>query len=435
MTIETCPSCSLGIDDYESDSICCDICNRWFHASKSCSGLKKSLFNNIKKNDQWACPICIKYYHSLKNGNVDSTIRGYVSEITNLKNERCKLVEEINALARLAERDREMEELSRMVVSTGEVVGGRGGEWTVVAGGGRGSGGRTAVDRVDVALQTSNSFEVLVDVGDLSMEDFPPLEARRKGDSGSRGDGKFVRGVGVVGDSHGRRCRGRLKACLGSEVEVMTKVMPGKPMSHLIDCASESDKGAADSDLLVIVGGTNGVTENSISDLGTKIDRCLKNKKRYVLWVEAPYRQNELIKTKCLENQWDFLSINSILDRNCYTKHGLHLNAVGKDVLCGIITTFFHAMDKPELGKKQKNQPIQVTQDTKRSVTKNRNGDLQENLAFIKIEIFLDEEKPDFFIISEHGLEKEKLQMTKLQNYTLIDSYERVNMRLGGVAI
>ncbi|KAG8319476.1 hypothetical protein J6590_091343 [Homalodisca vitripennis] len=131
MTIETCPSCSLGIDDYESDSICCDICNRWFHASKSCSGLKKSLFNNIKKNDQWACPICIKY-HSLKNGNVDSTIRGYVSEITNLKNERCKLVEEINALsARLAERDREMEELSRMVVSTGEAVGGSGLWWRV----------------------------------------------------------------------------------------------------------------------------------------------------------------------------------------------------------------------------------------------------------------------------------------------------------------
>lgn len=52
-----------------------------------------------------------------------------------------------------------------------------------------------------------------------------------------------------------------------------------------------------------------------------------------------------------------------------------------------------------------------------------------------QIEIFLDDESPDFFMVSEHGLTTEKLNMMSIQNYTLMTAYSREDMRFGGVAI
>ncbi|KAG8302281.1 hypothetical protein J6590_034594 [Homalodisca vitripennis] len=76
-----------------------------------------------------------------------------------------------------------------------------------------------------------------------------------------------------------------------------------------------------------------------------------------VVWVETPYRydlpqhnnllrkQNEVLKEKCTKYKWAFLGINSLMDRSCYTRHGLHLNWMGKDVLSGVIENYIACVD------------------------------------------------------------------------------------------
>lgn len=40
-------------------------------------------------------------------------------------------------------------------------------------------------------------------------------------------------------------------------------------------------------------------------------------------------KQNKKIKEVCVTNKWAYLSLNAVLDRTRYTRHGLHLNNFG----------------------------------------------------------------------------------------------------------
>lgn len=148
------------------------------------------------------------------------------------------------------------------------------------------------------------------------------------------------RRIHVVGDSHGRQCFGRIKSVV--EREVKLDVFPGKPLSYLIDQAGDPRK---------IVGGTNNVLDESIAELRENIHSLSERLKGDVLWVETPLsfddgsksvllkKQNKKIKEECIKNKWVYFSSNAVLDMNCYTRHGLHLYPLGKDVLCGLITS------------------------------------------------------------------------------------------------
>lgn len=51
------------------------------------------------------------------------------------------------------------------------------------------------------------------------------------------------------------------------------------------------------------------------------------------------------------------------------------------------------------------------------------------------IENFLLSEKPDIFLVNEHGLDEESLNALCIRNYELLVGYGRTNKNLGGVAI
>jgi len=75
--------------------------------------------------------------------------------------------------------------------------------------------------------------------------------------------------------------------------------------------------------------------------------------------VETPHRfddpkqnvlietQNKTLKSICNANSWCFLSISSILDRSCFTRHGLHLNPTGKDILSSLIANLLVNVSRP----------------------------------------------------------------------------------------
>lgn len=111
-----------------------------------------------------------------------------------------------------------------------------------------------------------------------------------------------------------------------------------------------------DDDWMVVLGGANGLTQcdcemdesvRELSDLANTVNKTNKQ----VLIVETPYRfnvnnhninrrikqQNNTLKHTCDRLGFPFVRINRYLSRNHYTKHGLHLNQNGKDVLAGHI--------------------------------------------------------------------------------------------------
>ncbi|KAG8241747.1 hypothetical protein J6590_080030 [Homalodisca vitripennis] len=91
------------------------------------------------------------------------------------------------------------------------------------------------------------------------------------------------------------------------------------------DCNAEA------SDYLVMVGGINFVTEESVQRLGPRLDALAEGMQGRVVLVETPYpydlpqhnnllrKQNEVFKEKCTKYKWAFLGINSLMDRSCYT--------------------------------------------------------------------------------------------------------------------
>lgn len=50
-------------------------------------------------------------------------------------------------------------------------------------------------------------------------------------------------------------------------------------------------------------------------------------------------------------------------------------------------------------------------------------------------DIFLNEVKPDIFLIAEHGLEHSNIEAIHFTNYNLMSHYSRSNLQKGGVAI
>jgi exonuclease III len=51
------------------------------------------------------------------------------------------------------------------------------------------------------------------------------------------------------------------------------------------------------------------------------------------------------------------------------------------------------------------------------------------------LEIFLDDEKIDIFLVTEHGLKDDKIESINLENYNLVHHFSRKEMRWGGAAL
>ncbi|KAG8276553.1 hypothetical protein J6590_063446 [Homalodisca vitripennis] len=179
--------------------------------------------------------------------------------------------------------------------------------------------------------------------------------------------------VRLVSDSHGRGCGDRLRESkIGDKFQILENVQPGTSLMSMIDRAGEVTKQAGDSDFVLMVGGSNAISNQTNLELGSGLDNLAEGLKGRVLWVETPYRfdspdknevikkQNEIIQHKCKLNNWAFLNINSMLDRTCFTRHGLHLNKTGKDILNDLIINYL-SLVSPKKALDEKNAKIDMT--------------------------------------------------------------------------
>jgi len=157
---------------------------------------------------------------------------------------------------------------------------------------------------------------------------------------------KSIYKLKIISDSHGRNIRDIMEdKC---RHHVYSSIKPnGKLHDVLIDAESEALKMTQD-DFLLINGGTNDITSNiNINFIASEIEKVVNKCSNTNIIISAlPYRYdkpylnkliyqtNNLLKQIC--NKYyhvNFLPLSTI-NRDDYTKHGLHLNTFGKLKYC-----------------------------------------------------------------------------------------------------
>jgi lysophospholipase L1-like esterase len=152
----------------------------------------------------------------------------------------------------------------------------------------------------------------------------------------------------IIGDGHTRNCATLVQDKLGTDYEVSSFVKPGAQMNVITQTAREEIKSLKCDDVVVVWGGANDISRNNTKEaLKLVTDFVNEHKKVNTVLIKAPHR-HDLIPESCvnkavqkynmqvrkimtLQPQVKLLETN--LDRNHFTRHGLHLNFKGKDLV------------------------------------------------------------------------------------------------------
>lgn len=371
-----CKTCSSEIVDESEESVWCDSCQNWVHSKKECSGIKKTLFKVLGKNDTYTCPSCaveIKKFNAEIGLSVDQVKKDLI--------EAKQIIEELEAKNKQLTQDLNVKEV-KLIALIERLEGRMDGEcgWSAVKPDKCARGvGLDSISKFP-PLSTSNSFGVL---GGMELKESKPkganstrgakvIEKFRGGNRPKRSrKPKKGKNVIFVADSQGRNCGGIMHEELaGSEWGAQALVNPSATNEQVVDVALSRVRNLGSNDCLVILGGVNSVTTESINKIDTKLDKLSAELKAHqappsIVVMETPYRydtgrynniisaQNKLLKGKCTSLGWTYLATNSLLSRSCYTKHGLHLNQTGKEILVSLVVSLTQNFSGPKSTEKE----------------------------------------------------------------------------------
>lgn len=153
------------------------------------------------------------------------------------------------------------------------------------------------------------------------------------------------RTVIVIGDSHARGCAENIKYLSRVPINVTGYVKPNASTKDIVESAKSDITKLTKNDFVVVWGGTNDISKNNaahaIRNLTSLANKCSHTN---VLLISAPHR-HDLIASSCVNKEVKsfncrlkkrmgiFKNVRIIdvnLDRNKFTRHGLHLNNSGK---------------------------------------------------------------------------------------------------------
>jgi capsular polysaccharide biosynthesis protein len=155
------------------------------------------------------------------------------------------------------------------------------------------------------------------------------------------GENKII----LMGDSHMKGYASKLSNRLDRKFEVMGTVMPGARTQNIVQLC-EQEVNSLTGDDMILWGGSNDVAKNETMNGLRHLRKFISRKKNTnLILITIPHRYdlmdfscvNEEIKVfnrkmhkiMKLESNVEILDIK--LDRSCYTRHGLHLNRMGKE--------------------------------------------------------------------------------------------------------
>jgi hypothetical protein len=152
----------------------------------------------------------------------------------------------------------------------------------------------------------------------------------------------------VVGDSHARGCSAKVKDKLNDTFDVNGLVKPGTVISTLTSTVKDGTEKLIDNDVLLFWSGTNDVAQNNSHDGLRHVVNCVEsNSHTNIILICAPNRYdlanwscvNSEVKTfnrkleKIIKILKHVLVVKKDLTREYFTRHGLHMNTLGKEMI------------------------------------------------------------------------------------------------------
>lgn len=341
VAIKASDKCGKCKNDVKKQGIKCTKCDKLYH--RSCQGVKKGAkaeyFNcDICKGKD--CELCAALEFQVKEEKAKNQSLEKINEI--LVGELEELREEIQKLKQRAEE----KEWVRVEKPTP-----RARRWSA-------SGG-LPIRQNQNHEKTINRFEVLND-----MQDFPPLQpinftGKPSGPKKKKkGKKAGVKEILIVADSQGRDCSSMLKEELSGKLngnfEVCGIVKPNGKLKDVVEHISNLVEDFTKDDCVIVMGGTNDVEEgdNYRETIMEGVQRALPvSCHTNIIFNSIPMRfdryelsphvhaANHQFYTGIQESRYKNpanirLNSNEHLSRDCFTRHGLHLNRRGKREVC-----------------------------------------------------------------------------------------------------
>jgi hypothetical protein len=152
----------------------------------------------------------------------------------------------------------------------------------------------------------------------------------------------------VMGDSHLRECAAKIIASLDTRFNVCGIVKPGSNTESLIEMVKGEVGKLTMNDFLIICSGTNDTDTNPSRNAFKNITDFIKSVNHTnIILISVPYRNDipdyshvnnkiKALNSKLLKTAKIFNHVNIIETSNnrlLFTKHGLHLKELGKELL------------------------------------------------------------------------------------------------------
>jgi hypothetical protein len=188
---------------------------------------------------------------------------------------------------------------------------------------------------------SSRNDKVIISDSEASVNMLSKLPSQRK-----------VHKIMIIGDSHARGCSERVKNLLSNKFEVNGLVKPGTGTDVLTNSAKNEVRKLTKRDVIVFWGGANDVSKNN-SKIGLRhiINFVKDNSHTNIILLSVPHRY-DLIKSSCVNNEISMFNrklaecvkifshstiLDIDIDREGFTRQGMHLNQIGKERVATII--------------------------------------------------------------------------------------------------
>jgi lysophospholipase L1-like esterase len=215
-------------------------------------------------------------------------------------------------------------------------------------------------NRFDILYNLQNEVESTNDTWNHSANHQHPTEYQHNKKTALHNKNKVKRPpkakrkrILLIGDSHVRGCSSELAKYLGQEYQVSGTFMPGSRLRNITKLAKKEITGFTKEDLVIIWGGANDVNKNdSIKGLRNLHEYVRQMINTNFMIVTIPHR-HDLLDTSCVNNEVQKFNakLHNIMKnkinvrilenstiREDFTKHGLHLNASGKNKIAKLMS-------------------------------------------------------------------------------------------------
>jgi hypothetical protein len=174
----------------------------------------------------------------------------------------------------------------------------------------------------------------------------------------------------IIGDSHARGCASNLSSHLGKDTDVMGTVMPGSRLEHIVKTNIKDIRTLEKKDAVIISGGSMDINKNEAEFGLRQLKKLVDDAQNTNILIVTANHRYDLQESSCVNKEIASFNrklkkvmktkdnvkiVQPNLDRNDFTRHGMHLNVSGKDKTAELIIQTLKLFDR-----KREKSPIVI---------------------------------------------------------------------------